>query len=88
MASIVKWDIDAAEYVGDGDNGVYFLVQRYSGSKHKKGWYFTAVVDCEHFTQDIYTDDGPYRTEKDAERAAFSIAYEWCRDNDVDPDGL
>jgi hypothetical protein len=82
---IATVDMDTATYVGNEDDGVYFTV-----AKSRNGWYVSTLVDCNtsHFTDVLQTDDGPYKTEADAQRAGHHAAVNWCVDNDVVFDGL
>ncbi len=77
---IVQFDADRAEYVGDEEDGVYYLV-----SEGADGWYMTAVVDCDSagFVADLYTDEGPYETEDAALAAGKGAAIDWCINNQV-----
>ena len=76
---VVKFDKDDAEYVGDEENGVYYHVASNDGL----GWYFTAVVDCEAFVENMYVDEGPYKSKGEASEAAHNVATEWCINNSV-----
>jgi hypothetical protein len=69
---------DHAFYLGNDENGVYFDVAYGPG-----GWYFSALVWCEHFSEAMYTDDGPYMTQDAAFKMARTVAREWCEVNDV-----
>lgn len=77
---IVDFDVDEATYVGDEEDGVYYQV-----AKGRKGWYMTAVVDCNTaaFVDTLVSDDGPYDSEAHAITAGQNCAIEWCMDNDV-----
>jgi len=77
---IVDWDLDEATYVGDGEDGCYFLAQ-----EHKKKWYVTVVVDCNtaHFCDDLETDAGPFNTRAQAEAYGNNMATDWCINNQV-----
>lgn len=81
--SIVDWDIDEATYVGDEEDGAYYLA-----GEGPDGWYVTVLVDCNtsHFTDEIVTDDGPYATREAAEMGGKNAAYGWCGDNGVEVD--
>ncbi|UCC74004.1 MAG: hypothetical protein JSV86_05455 [Gemmatimonadota bacterium] len=81
MAAIVEWDIDEATYVGDGADGVYYLVD-----EGPDGWYVTVVVDSETggFVDTLYEDDGPHPSAAEADRAGRDAAIEWCTWNEVD----
>ena len=78
--SKVDWDVDAATYVGDGTDGVYFQIQACPD-----GWYMTAVVDSDtgSFVDTVVSDDGPYATAEEATQAGRSFAENWCADNQV-----
>jgi hypothetical protein len=79
----VKWNVDAATYLGDGEDGVYYLA-----AKSGKKWYVTVVVDSNTggFVMDIYTDHGPFDTEEDAKGFGENAAYDWCVENGVNTD--
>lgn len=81
---IAEVDFDEATYIGNEDDGVYFAV-----AKGRDGWYMSAVVDCNtsHFVESLVTDDGPYKTENEANWAGRDAAVQWCVDNDVNYEG-
>ena len=76
--SIVKFSVDEAFYVGDGECGVY-----YQTAQGPDGWYVTTVVEFPHYIGDMTTDDGPYASEDAANGAGLGAAQEWCWTNDV-----
>lgn len=78
---IAEFDSTTADTYGDDENTVYVNV----GRKGKSGgWYVTAVIDSEHFTDDLVKDRGPYKTEKEARYEGKTVALDWCETNEVD----
>lgn len=80
MTAICIVDVDDSIYLGSDTDGVY-----YGAALGAKGWYVSALVDCNsgHWLDALLTDDGPYSTEADALDAGRRAAIAWCRDNDV-----
>jgi hypothetical protein len=78
---LVEVDFDEATYIGNEEDGVYFAVGEVKG----KGWFLSAVVDCNSagFTETLVTDDGPYPTREEAEMGGRNAAYEWCSTNEI-----
>ena len=78
--TIVKFDVDDADYCGDGEDGVYVCVGEKGGQ-----WYYTAVVDSNtaHYVDDLVIDQGPFVSEEDARVAGRGVALEWCTVNGV-----
>lgn len=78
--TIVKFDADEAEWVGDEKDGCHVAV-----GKDDDGWYYTVVVDSDTgaFVQDLAADIGPYGTREEALRDGKSQAVEWCIENRV-----
>lgn len=81
--SIVEFDVDEAEYIGDEEDGCYVAVGR-----DDDGWYYTVVVDCNtaSFVEDLATDIGPYGTREDALEGGRSCAIDWCLTNGISYD--
>ena len=81
MKSIVQWDRDEAKYLGNEDDGCYWL----TGQGEDGKWYVTVLVDCNtaHFCQPLVTDDGPHNTEGEADKAGETWAFGWCSDNGI-----
>jgi len=66
-------DMSYAEYIGDGDIGVYY------GALYRGGtWWALAVVDSldEGFADDLLSEPG-YKTKRDALEAAKHAAQKW-----------
>lgn len=78
---IVQFDVDDAEYVGDGEDGCY-----YQTAEGPNGWYVTVVVDSNtgSFVDNLITDDGPYRSDEEAGQAGKYLSRDWCNMNEVD----
>jgi hypothetical protein len=78
---VVAFDVDEATYVGDEQDGCYYL-----SAEGPDGWYVTVVVDSDtgHFVMDTVADAGPYDTEEHAEMVGRDMATTWCFDNGVD----
>ena len=74
-------DRDAAEYVGDRDDGAYVLAGERDGE-----WFNNVWVDCDSagFTDDLSTDNGPYPTREAALRGGLNEATDWCLTNSVE----
>ena len=72
-------DFDTADYIGSGENGVYYAV-----GEGPDGWYLSTTVDSSSFTDTLTKDDGPYKTEEEAKEGGRSAAVEWCVTNQVD----
>lgn len=83
-SEIVQWDIDEASYLGDEDNGCYWQTGQGKDGK----WYVTVVVDAAHFVDTIYSDNGPFETEADADQAGKNAASDWCMDNEISMEEL
>lgn len=83
-AAIVQWDVDAANYLGNEEDGVYWQV-----AKGADGWYVTVVVDSNTggFCTNAFTDHGPYQTEGAANTFGQGQAIEWCVYNSVPYEG-
>lgn len=83
---IVNWNVDEARWVGDSEDGCYYLAGQHP--KHN-GWYVTVVVDSEtgSFVDDLVVDDGPYPTESEAWQAGLNMGINWCLDNGVSFNG-
>ncbi len=80
------FDIDNANYVGDGDNGCYYATR-----EHRPGhWYCTVIVDSEtgSFVDTLVENAGPFRCVEDAELAGRNAGYDWCSDNEISWEGL
>lgn len=75
---IVEFDVDEAYAVSTDRDSVYFCI-----AENRKGWWMTAVVDSDtgHFVDTYIADDGPYRTEREAQLAGLSAAGQWFMDN-------
>lgn len=83
---ICECDFDEAQYLGSGDDGVYFDAKYFKGEHPDPGgWYMTAIVDSNtsNFTTPLASDDGPYPTFVDAMYAGMNAAVEWCITNDI-----
>jgi len=78
IAEIAIVDMSIDEYIGDGDDGVYWTV-----AQGPDGWYGSAIVDSYtgHFETELVSDKGPYQTEGEAITAMCDLAKEWCREN-------
>lgn len=75
---VVKFDVDEANYLGTGTEGVYYQVGHGPG-----GWYVTAVADAEHFAGTLFADDGPYSTRTAACEAGLGAAMDWLYENGI-----
>jgi len=77
----IEYPEDETGSQGDGKDCACWKV-----GKNKRGkFYCTVWVDCEtsHFTQDIYTDQGPFDTFEEADQWGEKKATIWCLDNNV-----
>lgn len=75
---VAEVNLDSAEYVGDGENGVYYDIGMYDDD-----WYVSAVVDTPHFVDFMFKDDGPYEGRREALAAGRVAAGDWCYENNV-----
>jgi hypothetical protein len=86
--TIVQFDVDEAEWVGDEHDGCYVQVQYIDGMDEGdccEGWYATVVVDSDtgSFVDDLETDTGPFETKDEALEHGYTVAANWCIDNGV-----
>jgi hypothetical protein len=97
--SIVQFNVDKAEWVGDEQDGCYVQVQHLSKGPDlaaakgigaaliyaAEGWYCTVVVDCDSagFVADLHTDAGPFESKDEALEYGHAQAADWCLANQV-----
>jgi hypothetical protein len=77
---IAEVDMDDAEYLGTGGDGMYF-----TAAEGKDGWYLSMLVDSDtgHFCEPYTTDDGPYESEGAALMAGLCGASDWLVENQI-----
>ncbi len=78
--SVVDWETDADRYVGDHVDGASWRVRH-----GPDGWYVTVTVESEtaNSLDDIYSDQGPFPTEEEADQFGRGAAEDWCVGNGV-----
>jgi hypothetical protein len=83
--SIISFDVDQAEWVGDEQDGCYVYVEEVASGEHKPGWYTTVVVDSEtgSFVDNLCSDQGPFETRDEALESGMCVACDWCLTNAV-----
>lgn len=80
-----RFDYDSAFYLGDADDGVYFLPEEGPVGK----WNVTVIVSIKDWAEEILAIDGPHDRYADACEAGIRLALGWltpCRIRVADED--